>query len=143
MLEHIPTEEEMELLLGKGKYDVWKAVCAAVESRYEMDKIWNRAGKKWDYEYKYRRGGKTLCCLYAKKECFGFMIIFGGAEREKFEAQRMNFPEEITDVYDQSETYHDGKWMMFQVEDTHLMESFMSLLAVKRKPNKKNYASGS
>ena len=137
MLEHIPTEEEMELLLGIRKYEVWRAVCAAVEGLYEMDKIWNMAGKKWNYEYKYRRGGKTLCCLYAKKDCLGFMVILGGAEREKFEAQRKSFPKEITDVYDQSETYHDGKWMMFTMEDAHLTDSLMSLLAIKRRPNKK------
>ena len=136
-MEKIPTDEEMALLLGNEKYEVWKAVCAAVEKRYEMETIWSNGGKKWDYEYKYRRGGKTLCCLYARQDVMGFMVIFGRAEREKFEAQRTEFPKEITDVYDNSETYHDGKWMMFYLEDTEMIDSLMKLLAVKRKQNKK------
>ena len=30
---------------------------------------WNNGGRKWKYEYKYRRGRKTLCALYAKESC--------------------------------------------------------------------------
>ncbi|MEY8433248.1 DUF3788 family protein [Lachnospiraceae bacterium 48-42] len=41
-----------------------------------MERLWNTGGKKWTYEYKYRRGGKTLCSLYAKGGCVGSMIIF-------------------------------------------------------------------
>ena len=26
-----------------------------------MERLWNTGGKNWTYEYKYRRGGKTLC----------------------------------------------------------------------------------
>ena len=34
---------------------------------YDMERLWNTGGKDWTYEYKYRRGGKTLCCLYSAK----------------------------------------------------------------------------
>ena len=29
--------------------------------------LWNKGGKAWAYEYKYRQGGKTLCALYARE----------------------------------------------------------------------------
>ena len=56
-----------------------------------MDCLWNKGGKLWKYEYKYRLGGKTLCALYARENCVGFMIILGEDERLKFETDRENY----------------------------------------------------
>jgi len=102
-----------------------------------MECTWNSGGKAWTYEYKYRRGGKTLCALYAREDCIGFMVIFGKAEREKFEAVRAEFGTEIQRVYDESTTYHDGKWMMFMPQDTYMFPDFLKLLEIKRRPNRK------
>lgn len=84
MMEKAPTQEMMLGLLGQSLFEVWEELCSTIEEKYDMEKSWNAGGKKWTYEYKYRRGGKTLCCLYAKRNCIGFMIIFGKDERAKF-----------------------------------------------------------
>ena len=102
-----------------------------------MDCLWDKGGKAWIYEYKYRRGGKTLCKLYARKDCIGFMIILGKDERLKFEKDRENYSAEVQRVYDETRTYHDGKWMMFEPTDTSLFDDFIRLLSLKRKPNRK------
>lgn len=71
---------------GKGlQTGIWNKLNALIEEKYEMDSSWNKGGKAWKYEYKYRRGGKTLCALYAREHCVGFMIILGKAERLKFD----------------------------------------------------------
>ena len=101
-----------------------------------MDRLWNSGGEKWTYEYKYRSGGKTLCALYAKENIFGFMIIFGKAEREKVEAIRSDLSPETQRIYDQATTYHDGKWVMFELTDTSLFSDMEKLLMIKRKPNR-------
>ena len=85
MLETAPSQSAMTELLGQSLFDVWQKLCAAIDEKYEMERLWNTGGKNWTFEYKYRRGGKTLCCLYAKSRCIGFMIIFGKEERAKFE----------------------------------------------------------
>ena len=54
-------------ILGQSLYYVWQALCSAIDEKYDMEQLWNTGGKKWTYEYKYRRGGKTLCSLYAKR----------------------------------------------------------------------------
>ena len=77
MLENMPSQSIMTELLGPPLYDVWQALCSSIDEKYDMERIWNAGGKRWTYEYKYRRGGKTLCSLYAKNNCVGFMIIFG------------------------------------------------------------------
>lgn len=137
MKKEIPSQSELHSLLGKERFEAWNAVCSAVDSIYDMDKLWNDGGKKWDYEYKYRRGGKTLCALYARENCFGVLIIFGKDERAKFEASRSQYSDVVQSIYNEATTYHDGKWMMVEMDDNSLLDEVMKLLAIKRKPNKK------
>ena len=99
--------------------------------------MWNTGGKNWIYEYKYRRGGKTLCSLYAKSNCVGFMIIFGKDERAKFEEIRDTLSDSVCSRYDEAKTYRDGKWVMFEPTDTSEFDDYIKLLAIKRKPNRK------
>lgn len=132
----IPAPEAIESLIGKELYPIWTALCAFIEQKYEMERLWNDGGKKWTYEYKYRRGSKTLCALYARENCFGFMIILGKEERDQFEAQRALFSEEVQMLYDNATTYHDGKWIMFELKDTVLFADIERLLQMKRNPNK-------
>ena len=137
MLEKIPSNEEMIALIGKPLFELWGKITDLIDSKYDMDCFWNSGGKKWTYEFKYRRGGKTLCALYAKDNVFGFMIIFGKTERDKVEAIRSELSPETQRIYDEAATYHDGKWVMFELTDTSLFSDMEKLLRIKRKPNKK------
>ena len=138
MLDTIPTPEELTALVGASRYDVWNKLCASIDEKYDMECLWNTGGKAWKYEYKYRRGGKTLCALYARENCVGFMVILGKDERLAFEADRENYSEEVQALYDAAQTYHDGKWIMFEPVDTSLFQDFIRLLGIKRKPNRKH-----
>ncbi|ADL04317.1 DUF3788 domain-containing protein [Lacrimispora saccharolytica] len=137
MLEKKPTQEEMTSLMGEALFESWKILCERIDETYDMERMWNSGGKAWRYEFKYRRGGKTLCALYARENCFGFMVIMGKGEREIFERERQNYSTEVQKVYDESTTYHDGKWMMFFIKDQSLFGDMMQLLKIKRRPNKK------
>ena len=137
MLAKIPSESTLIELLGRSRYAVWQELCAAIDAGYEMERIWNTGGKNWTYEYKYRRGGKTLCSLYAKSGCMGLLVIFGKAERAKVEEIRDTLSDAVCRQYDEAETYHDGKWVMFEPTDTAQFDDYMKLLAIKRKPNRK------
>lgn len=137
MLDKIPNAEEMTALVGASLYDVWNKLCILIDGKYEMECQWNKGGKAWTYEYKYRRGGKTLCALYARENCIGFMIIFGKKEREKFETERNNYSEQVQKIYDEAQTYHDGKWVMFEPTDTSMFDDLIKLLGIKRRPNRK------
>ena len=137
MIDHVPDKREMMTLLGARLLDVWERLCAAIEERYEMECRWNSGGKAWTYERKYRRGGKTLCSLYARDHCIGFMVIFGKAERDTFETERDKYSPQVQKVCAEAKTYHDGKWILFTVTDTSLFPDFMNLLRIKRRPDKK------
>lgn len=137
MLDTVPNEEELTALVGKSLYKIWNELCAIIEEAYDMERLWGKGGKAWKYEYKYRRGGKTLCALYARERCVGFMVILGKDERLKFEADRETYSKEVQELYDEAQTYHDGKWIMFEPVDTSLFHDFMRLLGIKRKPNRR------
>lgn len=132
----IPTPETLEALTGKELYDLWTSLHQLIEQKYNMEQMWNHGGKKWTYEYKYRRGGKTLCALYAKEQTIGFMVILGKDERTKFESMREMFSNAAQKIYDETTTFHDGKWLMFELNDTSLFNDIERLLSIKRKPNR-------
>lgn len=132
----IPTPETLEALTGKTLYDLWTSLRQLIEQKYNMEQMWNHGGKKWTYEYKYRRGGKTLCALYAKEQTIGFMVILGKDERTKFESMREMFSNAAQKIYDETTTFHDGKWLMFELKDTSLFNDIKRLLSIKRKPNR-------
>lgn len=132
----IPTPETLEALTGKELYDLWTSLRQLIKQKYNMEQMWNHGGKKWTYEYKYRRGGKTLCALYAKEQTIGFMVILGKDERTKFESMREMFSNAAQKIYDETTTFHDGKWLMFELKDTSLFNDIERLLSIKRKPNR-------
>ena len=136
MPEIVPSAEQMTMLVGKPLYEIWTQLCALIDEKYNMERLWGSGGKAWTYEYKFRRGGKTLCALYARENCIGFMVILGKEERLKFEKERGAYTEEVQRVYEEAQTYHDGKWMMFEPTDTALFDDFIRLLGIKRRPNR-------
>ncbi len=137
MLEKPPDLLNLTALIGQPLLNLWQELCALIDEKYDMEKIWNTGGKKWTYEYKYRRGGKTLCSLYAKDRCIGLMIIFGKEERAEFERIRSSLSQKVCQKYDAAVTYHDGKWVMFEPVDSSEFEDYLKLLEIKRKPNRR------
>ena len=136
MLDTIPSAERLAALVGDSLWDIWRQLCTVIDEHYDMDRIWNAGGKAWMYEYKYRRGGKTLCALYAREACVGFLVILGKAERLQFEQEKASYTREVQRVYEETPTYHDGKWLLFTPTDTSLFADFVRLLRLKRKPNR-------
>ena len=41
------------------------------------------------------------------------------------------------EIYDSTETLHDGKWMWIELQDSTLNAELLSLLHIKRRPNRK------
>ena len=66
MLDKIPNAEEMTALIGQSLYDIWNKLCALIDEKYDMECLWNKGGKAWTYEYKYRRGRKNALCIVRK-----------------------------------------------------------------------------
>lgn len=105
-----------------------------MRGKYALDEVGN--GKD---ELKFRKGGKTVLTIYTRPNRYDFLVIFGKAERARFEARRHEFPQGIQQVYDNSTTHHDGKWMFIPVADLHTLEAVKQLVLIKKNPNRKPF----
>jgi hypothetical protein len=137
MLEKIPTEKELNQLMGEDIYITWHAINKFIEDNYDMDMLWNNGGKTGIYELKYRKSGKTFCALYPREKGIRILIIFGKIEREKFESSRGDFSEYISNFYDNTHQYHDGKWLYLEIIGDTAIGDIEKLLLIKKKPNRK------
>lgn len=137
-----PDREALRSLLGDELLAVWEQTCARIDALYDTDRLWNRGYRDWAYEYKYRRGGRSLVALYAKGGGMGVQIIFGRAERERLEQRRGDLSPETLAAYDRANTYHDGKWVMLEPEDARSLPDLEALLALKRRPNRGRLSKG-
>jgi len=135
MLERAPALAELRSLLGNA-YDTWQELYDYISDHYIMDILWDEGGKYGHYECKFRKSGRTLCTLYVKDNELTCLLIFGKKEREQVAAIKASFPSELQAVYDNSKTYHDGKWMYIGLQDSRLLDYITKMLTIKKKPNR-------
>ena len=100
-----------------------------------MERLWNKGFGSWVYEYKYRRGGKTLCTFYFRQGTVNLLIVLGKAEREKFQAE--DFTPELRQLYSDTPSYYDGKWLWIPIDGETPRSDILKLLKIKRRPNRK------
>jgi len=137
MLNAIPTDTEIEQLLSPKIYAAWESIVDFIKQNYSMDILWDIGRKAGKYECKFRKGGKTLCALYARENSFGVMVILGKNEREKFEEHKASFSAKMQQLYDNTHQYHDGKWLMVDVTDATNLTEIQQLIVIKKKPRSK------
>ena len=130
-------KEQLEALLSKEVLLVWNGLTDTIDSLYDVDRLWNKGFGNWKVEYKYRRGGKTLCTFYAKEDVANLLITYGKAEREKFEGLKSTVSKPLQDIYEKTETLHDGKWLWIPLDDQINTEDIIQMLKIKRRPNRK------
>ena len=80
MLEKIPSPSDMTELLGQPLFEVWQALCTAIDEKYEMERVWNTGGKNWNYEYKYRN---SFTDQAAGRNAIGLPEIFEGEKKNE------------------------------------------------------------
>ena len=118
--------------LGDEVQKSWGKLVGFIRAYYVMEELWDG-----NEILKFRKSGKTLVSLSVHENRFNALIIFGKAEREKFDAVRDNFSDYILNYYDNSRTYHDGKWMFIDVDSNTNIDEIVELIKIKKKPNRK------
>ena len=130
-------KDELKVLLPAEVLSVWDELTCKIDSLYDVDRLWNKGFGNWKIEYKYRRGGKTLCTFYAKEGVANLLITYGKAEREKFDALKPFISKQLQDIYENTETLHDGKWLWIPLSDHMNLVDILNMLKIKRRPNRK------
>lgn len=129
------TVKQIQNLLGTECYAMYEQLNNYILDNYNVNQVWGDGGKYGDICLRYSRSGKTLCTVYFRQRQLSILVILGQDEREKFEEIKENFSVQVQDQYERIEIYHDGKWLMFDVEDIHLFSDIRMLLEIKKTPN--------
>ncbi|MCL2079629.1 MAG: DUF3788 domain-containing protein [Oscillospiraceae bacterium] len=109
-----------------------------MRGKYKLDEI---PGKYYDIDcLKFRQGRKTILSINIHDEHYDFQIIYGKAEREKFEARLDEFPKSIQDLYNNSRALHDGLWMLIRVDNLEMLEAVKHMILIKKNPNRKPFS---
>ncbi|MGN0656285.1 MAG: DUF3788 family protein [Ruminiclostridium sp.] len=129
--------EDVRKMLGESCYKMYERLESFISDNYIVNQVWAKGGKYGNACLRYSKSGKTLCTVYLREKQLGVWIILGREERSRFEAQNEMFSAEVREKYDCTQTFHDGKWLMFDVKDDSLFDEIKMLLEIKKKPNKK------
>lgn len=141
MTQNVPTGAEIEKTLGTSAIRAWNELTTFVEGNYSHEPVWDNGGKYGKWELKYRKSGRTLCAFYIKEGFFAALVVLGKGEREKLELLKAEFSSSIIELYLNTRTYHDGKWLWIDVSDMSPVEGIKRLIAIKRKPSKRDKVS--
>ena len=131
------TVKQLKELTGTECYAMYEQLNHYIMDSYNVNQQWEKEKKDGEICLRYRRSGKTLCTVYFRRGQIGIMVIFGKEERKKFEESESRFSEKVRDIYYRAQTYHDGKWMMFDVSNSELYDDIKMLLEIKKSPDRK------
>lgn len=123
----------MNELLQEETLLIWNEFTEAIDSLYDVDKLWNKGFGDWVLEYKYRRGGKTLCTFYAKKDVANLLITYGKTERDKFDVIKESISKPLQDIYEKTKVLHDGKWLWIPLDEKAMIMDKITMLKIKKK----------
>ena len=108
-----------------------------MRGKYRLDEV---PGKYYDVDcLKFKQGKRTILSINIHEDHYDFQIIYGKAEREKFEARLGEFPVEIQDLYLKSHALPDGLWMLIRVDNLETLEAVKEMIRIKKNPNRKPF----
>jgi hypothetical protein len=130
-----PTDVAVARWIGERGYIYWKQLTHLIDDHYPgvFTPEWLYGGKKHGWSLRYKKS-KSFCTLIPEKNRLALLIVFGSEERARFESIRNDVSHATSMHYDEATTYHDGTWLLLDVNDDSVVRDVMLLLAVKRKP---------
>ena len=129
--EHEPTPDEIAAALGPVAW-LWKSLTAYVEASYDLEPVYGRPSKRYGWDVKYRKGGRTLLSLTPDAETFTALVVLGANEAEA--ARELDLGEHVQRIFDEAEPLHDGRWLFIPVESERDVQDVEDLLTLKRRP---------
>ena len=95
MPEIVPSAEQMTTLVGKPLYEIWTQLCALIDEKYDMERLWGS-------------GGKVVCGMYG----INLDESMGGNEFEYLIADNYDLAKEIPDGFT-TRTIPAHTWAVF------------------------------
>ena len=134
--DHEPSDSEYEKEMGKRVFKTYQKLNDYLKSAYEIDPIQDSGGKKYGWNYKYRKGSKTICTLFPEKKAFTVLVTLGKNDLEKLKPDFKKLSPELQKLVKDTHHYHDGKWLWIRVPTAANINDIKLLTSLKRKPKK-------
>ncbi|BBQ00759.1 hypothetical protein BSFA1_58870 [Burkholderia sp. SFA1] len=126
-----PDERTVRDWMGPEAFDHWVEmrdwIAASYPGVFEPD--WIYGGKKRGWSLRYKKT-KAFCTLLPAYGLLSVLMVFGRAEREKFDERRYSWSPQLVKLYDETRAYPDGKWLtvpILSADDRHEMTELMTL----------------
>ena len=110
--EKMPTAKDIADYLGKDAAEAWGDLTAFLAENYNFTPETVFGGKKYGWAWKYRKGGRTLTCLFPEHGAFTVLVVLGGKEMEKHADILADLSPATRIQLDNTKQYHDGKWLV-------------------------------
>ena len=132
--DHEPSREQILDFIGAEASKTWLALEEFMTENYDFQPELSYWGDKHGWIFRYRKSGKTLVSFYPEKGGFTVQVILGKKEVEKFESIREELSSDIVNLFDETEQFHDGRWLYIGQPDMGTIADVEKLIQLKRKP---------
>lgn len=128
-----PDEDQVRTWMGRSAFIHWTKLREWISASYPevFSPDWLYGGKSRGWSMRYTKG-KALCTLIPGYRSFSVLIVLGGAEREKFEGRRYSWSPQLVRNYDETRTFHDGKWLTVPILSSDDRREVADLIEMKR-----------
>ena len=121
--------------LGPAGFAHWSQLRSWIDASYPgvfaPDWIYGGKNRGWSLRYTKTKALRSLVPAY---RLLSVLVVLGRAEREKFEERRPSWSPRLVRLYDETHTYHDGKWMTVGISSAGHRREVTKLLSMKRPP---------
>jgi hypothetical protein len=132
-----PTKKQILEFIGTKASKSWMALEEFMTMNYDLQSELSYWGDKNGWILRYRKSGKTLVSFYPEKGGFTAQVILGKKEVKKFEGIREELSGDIVNLFDETEQFHDGRWLYIAQPGLGTTEDIEKLIQLKRKPRPK------
>jgi hypothetical protein len=131
-----PDDSAVREWIGPDAFKHWTELRTWIDdfdpSVFEPDWLYGGKNRGWTLRYKKTKAFTTMVPEYRRLSA---IVVMGGAEREKFEERRYTWRSRVVKLYDEAETYIDGKWLTVSISSSDDLSDVTDLLTMKRPPS--------
>ena len=121
--------------IGPEAFGQWRELQGWIDENYPgvFTPEWLDGGKNRGWSLRYKKT-RAFCTFLPEYRRFSVVIVFGSAERDKFEERRYTSRSKLVDLYDNARTFPDGKFLTLPIATADDRREVMELLIMKRPP---------
>jgi hypothetical protein len=130
-----PTPQVVSAFIGRENAERWDRLLGIIDAKYPgvFRGEWLYGGAKHGWSLRFKKS-RSFCTLAPERDHMNVVIVFGAAERDKAEVVLSSLVSHVRDDYGEATTYHDGKWVLIDVDSDEVLADVERLLEVKRRP---------